>query len=143
MFSGGTAQESSGLFGCTAPCSRITASRHAASWRRSGRQAGVTRGTNDLCNPQLPIVATGTTSDIKLYHSLHKGRHRFKQWSIWLRRLRCPSTAMVGLARRGRAVPMVVHAVSGAVDAVHALVDRLPRGTQARPDMNRRDAVLA
>jgi hypothetical protein len=54
-----------------------------------------------------------------------------------------PPTAMVDLARRGRALPMVVHAVSSAVDAVHALVDRLPAGTQARPDMNRRDAVLA
>jgi hypothetical protein len=50
---------------------------------------------------------------------------------------------MVDLARRGRALPMVVHAVSSAVDAVHALGDRRHACALVRPDMNRRDAVLA
>jgi hypothetical protein len=44
------------------------------------------------------MVTTGTASDVELYNSLHEGRHRFKQWPIWLWRLkRRPAGGQLGL----------------------------------------------
>jgi hypothetical protein len=46
----------------------------------------------------FPRLQRGTASDIELYNSLHKGRHRFKQWPIWLWCLkRRPAGGQLGL----------------------------------------------
>jgi hypothetical protein len=67
-------------------------------------------------------VTAGTASDIELYNSLHEGRHRFKQWPIWLWCLkRRPAGGQLGLLVAAGQYPVVPDALQACGVGLHLL----------------------